>query len=275
MEQGSKEWLEYRKKKIGASDASTILGINPWKTPMQLWEEKCDLRESESLNEAMLRGIELEPFARELFIRMTGISVNPVVLENQEHDWMIASLDGMCEDKKHIVEIKCGGNKLHEMARNGIIPDYYRCQMQHQMAVAQLEKSFYFSFDGNEGLLLGIERDDKFIKNMIEKEKEFYRCMMEFEMPPSKYVEKKDFEWTIHTDKLKDIKAQKKILEEEESKVRSKIISLCDEKNCQGNGVTVSKAIRKGSIDYETILSQVDIDAEKYRKPNSTYWRIS
>ena len=34
------EWLKERTKGIGGSDVSTILGLNPYKTPLQLWEEK-------------------------------------------------------------------------------------------------------------------------------------------------------------------------------------------------------------------------------------------
>ena len=34
------EWLEARKNGIGGSDAATILGLNPYKTTIELWEEK-------------------------------------------------------------------------------------------------------------------------------------------------------------------------------------------------------------------------------------------
>ncbi|EKC56536.1 hypothetical protein OBE_11012, partial [human gut metagenome] len=31
------EWLQNRSKGIGASEAGTVLGLNPWETPYQLW----------------------------------------------------------------------------------------------------------------------------------------------------------------------------------------------------------------------------------------------
>ena len=37
------EWLEARKDGLGASDAAALLGLSPWKTNVQLWEEKCGL----------------------------------------------------------------------------------------------------------------------------------------------------------------------------------------------------------------------------------------
>ena len=34
------EWLKERTKGIGGSDVATVLGLNPYKTPLELWEEK-------------------------------------------------------------------------------------------------------------------------------------------------------------------------------------------------------------------------------------------
>ena len=34
------EWLQNRSKGIGASEAGTVLGLNPWETPYQLWRRK-------------------------------------------------------------------------------------------------------------------------------------------------------------------------------------------------------------------------------------------
>lgn len=34
------EWLQYRRCGIGGSDASVVMGENPWRSVLQLWEEK-------------------------------------------------------------------------------------------------------------------------------------------------------------------------------------------------------------------------------------------
>ena len=36
----NEEWLEIRRKGIGGSDAGTVLGKNPYKSPLTLWAEK-------------------------------------------------------------------------------------------------------------------------------------------------------------------------------------------------------------------------------------------
>lgn len=45
------EWLEARRDGLGASDAAAVLGISPWKTNVQLWEEKCRLVQPEDIGD--------------------------------------------------------------------------------------------------------------------------------------------------------------------------------------------------------------------------------
>jgi predicted phage-related endonuclease len=90
---------------------------------------------------------------------------------------MLASMDGVCIDNKLILEVKCTNKKNHEMAREGKIPDYYIPQVQHQIAVCCVDQCHYFSFDGNSGIVVVVDRDDKFIERMIAMEWEFYQEM--------------------------------------------------------------------------------------------------
>ena len=64
LEQNTEEGFEFRKTKIGSSDAPIIMGESPWKTPQQLWEEKMGLKESSYENAAIQRGKQLEAQAR-------------------------------------------------------------------------------------------------------------------------------------------------------------------------------------------------------------------
>lgn len=63
------EWLEARKDGLGASDASAVLGISPWKTNIRLWEEKCGLVVPEDIgdNPYVKYGNDAEPLLREFF----------------------------------------------------------------------------------------------------------------------------------------------------------------------------------------------------------------
>ncbi len=178
--QGSSEWLELRKTKITATDSSICMGLNPWRGTVRLYEEKLGLIPPQPINDAMQRGMDMEQEAREAFEKSTGYMVFPQVIVK---DWQMASLDGIDLESTVQVEIKCGGKKLHDMAKKKVIPAYYRCQIQHQLLMTGLSYSYYYSYNGCEGIVLVVERNDEFIKEMVEAEWQFYECLMN-KVPP-------------------------------------------------------------------------------------------
>ena len=192
IEQGSPEWHALRKTKITATDACVIMGASPWKTRMQLYNEKISEDPPSPPNERMRRGLELEPMARDLFTIYTGIFVSPRVVVK---DWAMASLDGMSDNGDSIVEIKCPGSVDHAAAFSGKIPDHYFPQIQHQLYVTGLPIAHYFSFDGKDGVVLIIPRDDDYIEAMIEEEKKFYDCIVNRIPPAPSEKEVHTFEW--------------------------------------------------------------------------------
>lgn len=175
MIQGSQEWLQLRKTKITATDAPVIMGESPWKKAITLYHEKINEDFVCDQNENMKRGTELEPYARLSFILDTGIDVSPRVIVK---DWAMASLDGISTCGKHVLEIKCLGKKGHELAAEGKIHPYYKGQLQHQMWLCDVSSMFYYSFDGINGILIDVKRDDFYIDLMIQQEKLFYECLI-------------------------------------------------------------------------------------------------
>src|SRR5947207_6179700 len=121
--QGSDEWLLWRQDRITATAAGVIMGLNPWKTLNDLFDEMLGIKPPEPLNDKMRRGQELEPVARDLFIKETGISVTPICCEHDTEWWMAASLDGISQDHTIVCEIKCPRLKTHQEAIDGKIPD--------------------------------------------------------------------------------------------------------------------------------------------------------
>lgn len=172
LKQRSKEWLEWRSTRVCASDAPIIMGQSPFKTVDQLLIEKSKCFES-TPNQYMLRGIKLEPIALEAFERETGLSMYPCVGEH-ENGWMAASFDGMTIEQDAIVEIKAPGKKDHFAAMNGLVPEKYKAQLNHQLYVSGLQEMFYYSFDGSNGVIIEVKRDNDFIEIMLEKELEFW-----------------------------------------------------------------------------------------------------
>ena len=79
LEQQSEKWLEERKSRIGSSDIPIILGISPYKTPYQLWEQKVGLAPPQAENYATAKGHNLERIAAEHYTLKTGIETKPKV----------------------------------------------------------------------------------------------------------------------------------------------------------------------------------------------------
>ncbi len=177
ISQASDEWKLWRQSRITATSASIIMGNNPWKSKIDLFNEMLGITPPQELNAAMARGSALEPEARELFIKETGIDMIPIVCENDDHYWMAASLDGWCEENNAILEIKSPNEKTHEMACEGIIPIYYSDQMQHQLAVTKGSICYYMSYRPEYPIkhaIIEVFPNIEYIEHMIELEKEFY-----------------------------------------------------------------------------------------------------
>ena len=68
------EWLEQRKKGIGGSEASMVMGINPWKSKLELWNEKVTQQANiDATKQLMFKiGHTLEPIIAEEYANETG-----------------------------------------------------------------------------------------------------------------------------------------------------------------------------------------------------------
>ncbi len=275
IQQGTSEWLKLRKEKVTATDAGVILGFG-YESPYNLWEKKMSLKPEATQTELMKRGQLLEPIAREQLCSQLGIKLTPAVVISDERPWQMASLDGLSDDNQVMVEIKCG-LKTCEAAKAGVIPDYYRAQLQHQMCVMALPMMLFFTFDGHSSNIIEVKRDDNFIDEMIVKEHEFYKCIDNFEPPAltdRDYVIRNDEDWKRVAEMWLNSKELAKKYADNEEHLRQMLIDLAGSSNVKGAGVKVAKSVRKGSIDYKSISQLKEIDLESYRKKPVEYWRI-
>lgn len=187
-QQGSPEWLEMRKNYIGASDAPVVMNMSPWKKKIDLWREKVVLPSHQKTTGPMLYGKETESIALEKFNIEMGLDgeffqFEPTLRFHPAIPYMMASLDGFCEQLHEAVEIKCPGKKDHELASKGEIPKKYIPQLQHQIEVCGLAYIWYYSYSSESQYRINVPRDQKFIDEMLEKEAEFWDCVVNFREP--------------------------------------------------------------------------------------------
>jgi len=144
------EWLMARKNHIGGSDASACVGLNPYRTNVELWEEKTGRRDAEDISgkDYVIYGTRAEEYLRELFILdfpeyQVFYDENNMFL-NSGYPWMHASLDGELVDQDGrygLLEIKTTElmQSMQKEKWNDRIPDNYFCQVLHYLAVTGYE----------------------------------------------------------------------------------------------------------------------------------------
>lgn len=66
------EWLEWRRKGIGGSDASIVCGVNRYKSPLELWLDKTSQIPFGEAGEAAYWGTQLEPFVKREFTKRSN-----------------------------------------------------------------------------------------------------------------------------------------------------------------------------------------------------------
>lgn len=182
------EWLKWRNKGIGGSDASIICGLNKYKSPVELWMEKTGQTEPKYAGEAAYWGTIMEPLIREEFTKRTGLEVGieKSILQHPYHPFIIANVDGIVIDPDYggcIFEAKTSSVFRIEEWQNAI-PDEYQLQVQHYMAVTGFSAAYVaVLIGGNQFKWQLVQRDEELINMLIKLEYHFWKCV-ETNTPP-------------------------------------------------------------------------------------------
>ena len=205
--QSHDEWLRERRRGIGASEAGTIIGVNRWKSNVELWQEKVGLREPEDISHKpqVQYGHDAEPHLRALFaldhpeFRVTYESPYKMIFSD-ELPFIFATPDGELEEiatgRRGGLEIKTTEiKKSKQWAEwDGRIPQTYYAQVCHQMLatgwdfVVLLVQIKWHTPDGEMRKAIReyrIERHEALedIKYIRKKEIPFWRCVQSKKEP--------------------------------------------------------------------------------------------
>lgn len=198
------EWLQNRKR-IGGSDASAILGRNPYKTNIELWQEKTGRTVPEDISDKpyVKYGIAAEEHLRALFAldhpEYTVCYEENNIWINDRMPWAHASLDGWLIDKE-------GRNGIWECKTTNIlqamqkekwkqqIPDNYYVQVLHYLMVTEFDFAVLkaqLKYDSSGEIYLHtrhypIERSEvqEDIDYLMQKEAEFWEYVKSDKLPP-------------------------------------------------------------------------------------------
>lgn len=182
------EWLRYRKRGIGGSDAGAVCGFNPYRTAMQVYYDKTSDETEEIDNEAMRQGRDFEDYVAKRFTEATGKKVRRAnaMFYDEAHPFMLADVDRMVVGENAGLEIKTASPYTKEQWSDDKIPLSYQMQCYHYMSVMGAD-TWYLAvlIYGREFKYYKLERDEAIIESLIQIEEDFWKNHVEKRIIPS------------------------------------------------------------------------------------------
>jgi putative phage-type endonuclease len=240
-----------RRVGIGGSDAAAIVGMDPWRTALDVYREKIGEAEERPVTPQMLRGRLLESVVVEEYARLTGKKVRRQPQRaHPDFPFIIANLDRQILADDHdgtgLLEVKCPNMHVFLRYTREGLPAHIVVQGQHYLGVTGYEWMSYAIFNADLWKLVHFEikRDDAFIEGLFEREAMFWREYVEqrvppppvqitmpapegFELPPlgpDSIVQRDDQEWADAAENFRAARELRETAEgvEEQAKVRVK-----------------------------------------------------
>lgn len=289
------EWLSYRRLGIGGSDSSVILGINPYRSILRLWEEKTGRLEIDGFEtQYQYFGHIMEDLVKKEFERNTGLKVrrSNFILQREAHSFMIANLDGIVKDeegRRCVFEAKTASEFKKKEWEKGV-PEEYMAQLQHYLAVTGFQKAYIAAIvGGNSFFHHVVERDDDYINDLIEKESAFWACVLDG-IPP--LPDGSEATSKLLSEKYRDsIPDEVELPEEAETLLAryDKVVSVSDEaqkekekivnhlkemlgrheKGYAGSRIVSWKRVQKSILDTKKLKVELGEEYEKYLTDSS------
>jgi putative phage-type endonuclease len=191
------DWLAVRKQGIGSSDAAAAVGLNPYKSQLELWLEKTgrdtslpklDPQDEES---PAYWGNILEPIVATHYTKRSGHRVRRINAVLQHPDpklpWMLANIDRevIGADDVQILECKTAGINGARLWKGGV-PEYVQLQVMHQLAVTGKQAADVAVLLGGQHLEIHrIERDESMIARLVDLERLFWDYVVSDTPPPA------------------------------------------------------------------------------------------
>lgn len=262
LEQGSVEWLNFRKGKITASIVASCIGEKGAFLSKEKAKELIQGVYEPYVSEAMKKGREYEELIRAKMEFIIGKDITPIVIQSLENELFMASLDGI-DNEKTIYEFKYStNNKEYEQVLKFKKPSSkYYDQIQFQLFVGGFEKCVFAVLNENDDLTYCMVKSDKEYQDfMLRKIDEFIKDYL---------VNQKNDYKELEDTKAKNLAIEITRLENTIKPIKEKLESLKKELIALANGekarcldITIYPQSRT-IIDYKGFLEQQGITVPK------------
>lgn len=201
------EWLTQRRAGLGGSDIAALLGISPWRSPLDLYLDKTGAgADDRADSEPMYWGRRLEDLVAHEWQERTGRKVQRVtaMMRHPDKPWMLANIDravvvdgsraridgaGCLRGAAGILECKTASAYAAADWRgpdgSDVLPVYYAAQCMWYLAVTGLHVcEVAVLIGGQQYAMRRVERDDDTIRGLIDRADEFWRGHVLAGVPP-------------------------------------------------------------------------------------------
>ncbi|HDZ5014807.1 TPA: YqaJ viral recombinase family protein [Campylobacter jejuni] len=273
LEQGSHEWLNFRKGKIGASMVASCVGI---KGAFNSKEEARDIilgLKEVYQNEAMKKGNNYEALIRARVEFLHSVSITPIVLQSLENEMFIASLDGMDENGM-IYEFKYSQDEYDFVKKNKKPSDKYYAQVQFQLYISGKEKCIFVAMNKEEEIVeCEVLKDETYQNWLVKNVKQFILDYMIDQK--SEYKELEDNQSKELALEIIRLESTIKPIKEKLESLKKELIALANGEKARCLDITIYPQSRT-VIDYRGFLEQNNITVPKefYKESTSMCLKI-
>lgn len=184
---GREKWLEYRRGGIGGSDAAVVLGLNTFRSRLELYSDKLGMLPEKEDTEMMRTGRDLEQYVADRFCEATGKRVrkNNFLYRSASRPCMIADVDREIVGENAGLECKTTNAYNKTDFENGEVPLPYYVQCMHYMAVMGYDRMYLAVLILGKGFYwFVIERSESEIAALEQAETDFWEQHVAREIPP-------------------------------------------------------------------------------------------
>jgi putative phage-type endonuclease len=297
----SEEQQEIRAKGVGASEVASLVGLDPYAGPIDLYRRKVEGFRSEDTVHTE-RGRFLEDAILRWYEQRTGNRLDRCgSMAHETHPLVLATPDALVPDVR-VVEAKAPGWRTAHEWDDGAVPDKYVAQATQQMAVTGLDTADIVAYLDEDLRIVTVDYDAELAASLIDAIETFWRKHVIPRIPPPPDASKSYSEWVkdrfaktrgevltatpeveAWARRLIAAKKQLAAIEEEERLARNHLeMFIGDAGAMHGEGFKLSYKHNKSStrVDWEGLANDVGYGPEQlskhsYEKPGPRVFRLT
>ena len=297
------DWHKLREKRIGGSDVGAILGVNKYKSIIDVYIDKTEGSSFEGNESTYWGHIHESTIMKEFGKRHKEFIVYQAPYSVID-DFLIANLDGVLKDKENgeygVLEIKTTNAFNYKDWDGDVVPQYYYAQVQHYLMLTGYKFAYIaVLIGGNCYKEFRIERSEEDIELIRNKASEFYKENILKLIPPMpdgsdaymEHLKKKAIEiennevielvgFEEKVEMLKNVTKDKKELEKTEKLLKEEIMLEMIRKNTlkavvgkSKFNILTKKTLNKKKLgeEHPQLLKEYEEYIEKFEEQTKKY----